>query len=138
MDDHIQLIERARARAQHARAVRQQKAQQQRAVQSEKAKKRAKTVKAASLLAIAASPLNSLEGHASQVDLPENVLELVMSHIAHALEPGGVVGPSIVARNLANAALVSKQLLQHSAAPSVFSRRAGHVDYCFNLYYCCR
>lgn len=108
MDEHTAMIEKARARAALARAARQHKAQQQKALEQQKAQKRRKSAKAASLLSLAASPLTSFESQASQVDLPENVLELVMSFLAHELEPGGVVGPSIVARNLANAALVSR------------------------------
>lgn len=117
MDDNVLLIERARARAVHLRTARQHRARQIQAAAHEKAKKKQKSIKAVSILSIAASPLTSLQSHASQVDLPENVLELVMSHIAHALEPGGVVGPSIVAKNLATAALVRTRPLVASCLP---------------------
>lgn len=47
-------------------------------------------------------------GHRGGVRLPDAALECIMEKLADSLEPGGVYGPGLVARDIANASLVSR------------------------------
>jgi hypothetical protein len=103
-----QLMARARHRAhftqarERRRVEKQQWQQRQRRQRPEKAE--------ASILKFAAAPAARVSAQGTQVLLPDSVLGMVMASLASCLEPGGVYGPSLVARDLANASLVRQAL----------------------------
>jgi hypothetical protein len=100
-----QLMARARHRAHYKQAQeRRRVARQQQQTQGLVRKSSQK--QEASILKFAAAPAARVSAQGTQLLLPDSVLDMVMAGLAACLEPGGVYGPSLVARDLANASLV--------------------------------
>lgn len=93
---------RHRAHYQQARERRRVDKQQQQTQSRQRRPARAE----ASILRFAAAPAARVSVQGTQLLLPDSVLDMVMARLASCLEPGGVYGPSLVARDLANASLV--------------------------------
>lgn len=58
----------------------------------------------------------SKEGGHGSVALPDTCLAKIMSCLAGTLQPGGLRGPSAVAKDLAQASLVRRVVLMHSCS----------------------
>jgi hypothetical protein len=100
---------RARHRAHVTQARERRRVENQQRRQAERRKRPAKA--AAAILKFAAAPAARVSAQGTQVLLPDSVLDMVMASLASCLEPGVVYGPSLVARDLANASLVRQAVL---------------------------
>jgi hypothetical protein len=99
-----QLMARARHRAHYKQARERRRIEKQQ--QQTRGSKRQPAKAEASILRFAAAPAARVSAQGTQLLLPDSVLDMVMARLASCLEPGGVYGPSLVARDLANASLV--------------------------------
>jgi hypothetical protein len=104
-----QLMARARHRAHFTQARERRRVEKQQRQQARRLDPPAKPE--AAILKFAAAPAARVSAQGTQVLLPDSVLDMVMERLASCLEAGGVYGPSLVARDLANASLVRHALV---------------------------
>jgi hypothetical protein len=79
----------------------------------------------------ARSSSDAAEKH-GDVKLPDAVLQIIVGCLA-AFEPGGVRGPSMVARDLANAALVSATVMDQGSSAQLCCRQSWKQQQCSSV-----